>query len=72
MIHQTVDIAPLTTAQMARRCGADGWQLLATIRRGFLAEPARVGPFRVWRETDVDRVTAALRAAGYLPADEGT
>jgi hypothetical protein len=40
--------------------------ITAAVKRGFLAEPPRVGPFRMWTEADLPRVKAALVQAGYL------
>jgi hypothetical protein len=67
MTHHTLTAGPLTTGEIARRCGVDRWMVLAAIKRGFLGEPARCGPFRSWSAADVDRVRAALEAGGYLP-----
>jgi DNA-binding MarR family transcriptional regulator len=66
MSYQTLD-TPLTTGELAKLCNADAWQVLAAIRRGFLPEPLRIGHFRLWTPSDVDRVVQALTAAGYLP-----
>ena len=67
MTHDTLTAAPtLTTGEIAKACGADRWQVLAAIRRGFLGEPGRLGPFRLWSDADVPRVKVALIAAGYL------
>jgi hypothetical protein len=56
----------LTTGQFAKLCGVERWEILAAIRRGFLGEPGRCGPFRVWSRADVDRAKTALIKAGYL------
>jgi hypothetical protein len=67
--HITAD-ATLTTGEIAKACGADRWPALAAIRRGFLSEPTRCGPFRLWRPDDAPGVKAALTAAGYVAATE--
>jgi hypothetical protein len=56
-----------TTGQVCKHFDMAVWQLLQTIRRRFLAEPPRVGIYRVWLESDLPRVEAALRKADYLP-----
>jgi hypothetical protein len=60
-----------TTGQVAKRLGVEVWQLLRTIRLGHLAEPIRLGHFRVWVADDLPRVEAALRKAGYLKEATG-
>jgi hypothetical protein len=45
------------------------WQVRRTIERGFLAEPPRVGAYRVFTADDLPRIEAALRRVGYLPAE---
>ena len=58
-----------TTGDLCRHFGVLPWQMKQTIKRGFLAEPPRVSRYRIWLEADLPRVEAALRAAGYLPAE---
>ena len=55
------DAGRLTSGEIARLCGCDRWQLLASIRRGFLHEPGRCGPFRLWSPDDVPRVRRRRR-----------
>ena len=55
-----------TIGAIARHFGVDVWQVRGAILRGLLAEPPRVGIYRVWVESDLPRVRAALVAAGYL------
>jgi hypothetical protein len=59
-----------TTGTLARYFGIDVWQVLQAIKRGFLAEPPRVAIYRIWTESDLPNVRAALIAAGYLRAQE--
>lgn len=64
----------ISIGDVARRISAAGrqvstWQIRRTIDRGLLAEPERVGPYRVWSEDDLPTIEAALRAAGYLDAE---
>jgi hypothetical protein len=42
------------------------------IKRGFLAEPARLGRFRLFDPADLPRIAEALRAAGYSPTTPTT
>jgi hypothetical protein len=60
----------LTTGDLSKRFAIPTWQILQTIRRGFLAEPARVGIYRVFTEQDLPRVQQALERAGYLRSAE--
>lgn len=60
-----------TTGKLSAHFGVPQWQILQAIRRGFLAEPPRVGIYRVWSEAELPSVRAALVRAGYLPAEEG-
>jgi hypothetical protein len=59
-----------TTGQVAKYFDVPVWQLLQTIKRGFLPEPGRGGIYRVWVEADLPAVRAALIAAGYLRAEK--
>jgi len=58
-----------TTGALSKHFGVPVWQILQTIKRGFLAEPERVSIYRVWLESDLPVIRAALVKAGYL-ADE--
>ena len=55
-----------TTGDLSKHFRVPVWQILQTIRRGFLDEPGRVGIYRVWAADDLPRVRAALAAAGYV------
>jgi hypothetical protein len=59
-----------TTGDLCKRFGVMPWHIIQLLRRGFLEEPPRVGPFRYWTEADLSRVEDALRRAGYLPREE--
>ncbi len=55
---------------VAARYGLPTWKVRRAIVRGFLAEPARVGPCRVFTPEQLPAVEDALRRAGYLLAQE--
>jgi hypothetical protein len=59
--------ATYTTGDLAKHFDRPVWQILQTMRRGFLEEPPRIGIYRVWTEADLPRVRQALIEAGYLP-----
>jgi hypothetical protein len=59
-----------TAGELAKHFGVAHWQIVNTIKRGFLPEPPRVGLYRVWVESDLDQVRDALVRAGYLPEAE--
>jgi hypothetical protein len=59
----------LTLGQVARRCGVDLWQVQRLVDSGRLPEPPRVGKYRVFAESDVPAIRAALSKAGFLPPD---
>jgi hypothetical protein len=48
-------------------CPVSPWQIRRTIERGLLAEPPRVGAYRVFLAADLPLIEKALRKAGYLP-----
>jgi DNA-binding transcriptional MerR regulator len=56
----------LSIGAVAAHFGVPPWKLRRTIERGLLAEPPRVGVYRVFTATDLPHVEKALRAAGYL------
>jgi hypothetical protein len=60
-----------TTVDISKHFNVPVWQILQTIRRGFLVEPLRVKFFRVWDADDLPRVRQALTAAGYLAEEAG-
>jgi hypothetical protein len=56
----------LTLGQVAARYGVRLWQVRRLYERKLLPEPARVGAYRVIRESDLPQIGAALQRAGYL------
>jgi hypothetical protein len=56
----------LLIGEVAEHFGLEVWQVRNCVRRGILAEPARLGPQRVWFRKDLPQVEKALRAGGYL------
>jgi DNA-binding transcriptional MerR regulator len=61
-----------TISAVGRHFGVPAWQVRRLLERGLLPEPPRVGNYRVIAARDLARVQAALRRAGYLPAEEVT
>jgi hypothetical protein len=66
----------LSTVEMALEISAregvrvDAQHIRRAIARGHVPTPQRVGGWtQVFLETDVERVTEGLRAAGYLPLE---
>jgi hypothetical protein len=59
-----------TIGAVAAHFGCQPWQVRRAIERKLLDEPPRVGAYRVFVATDLPRIEAALRAAGYLPRQE--
>jgi hypothetical protein len=55
-----------TIGKLASYFRLHSWQVRRAIERGFLAEPPRVGAYRVFVAEDLPRIEAALREAGYL------
>jgi hypothetical protein len=51
---------------VARYHGVAPWQVRRAILRGYLREPARIGPFRVFTPQQLPEVREALIAAGYI------
>ena len=69
MIDMTTTDAPdriLTTGALAKRLGCEPWHVLRAVKAGMVPEPPRCGPFRCWREADVESVRAAMVQLGYL------
>jgi hypothetical protein len=66
----------LTLGDVARLHGLPVWKVRRLFERKLLAEPERVGRFRVIAATDLPNVESALRDAGYLlssaPARQST
>jgi hypothetical protein len=59
----------LTLGDIARHYGRPVWMVRRLYERGILSEPPRVGGYRVVPPADVPLVEAAMRRAGYLPAE---
>ncbi len=57
----------LTIGAVARHFKVSTWQLRRAIQRGLIAEPPRVGAYRVFVAADLPTVEQALRRGGYLP-----
>jgi excisionase family DNA binding protein len=55
-----------TVGQTARVFGVDSWHVRRLFERNLLPAPRRFGRHRVIPASDLPRVEAALRAAGYL------
>jgi len=60
----------LTLGTVAAHFGVPSWRMLATIKRGFLAEPKRMSTYRVFSPSDLPAIKEALIAAGYLRREE--
>jgi excisionase family DNA binding protein len=58
----------MTIGQAADRLGVPVWRLRRLITSGKLAEPDRFGGFRVFYESQLDGLRAALVAHGCLKA----
>jgi hypothetical protein len=56
----------LTLGDVARRHGLPTWKVRRVFERKFLAEPKRVGNYRVVRVGELPALAEALRQAGYL------
>lgn len=63
---------PLTIGDIAERYGVSAWKVRRIFERGLLPEPGRVGAYRVISADDLPKIEAALRQAGYLPAEVPT
>jgi hypothetical protein len=57
---------PLSIGDVALALGCRPWQIRRVIGRGLIAEPPRVGPYRVFVTGDLPRIRAALKEAGYV------
>lgn len=63
----TQNIPPAySVGAISRHYGVEPWQVRRAIARGFLGEPARVGPYRIFTPEQLPLVRAALIKAGYL------
>lgn len=60
----------LTTRQVADRLGVPTWQIQRLYETGRLPEPPRFGGKRAIPEAHLPEIAEALRARGWLPADE--
>lgn len=58
-----------TTNTLARKVGVSPWQVRRAIQRGFMAEPVRIGAYRVFLAADLPAIEAALERAGYLTSN---
>jgi len=56
----------LTLGQVAMHFAVPCWAVRQLFRRNLLAEPRRLGHFRLFTEADLPRVRKALVAGGYL------
>jgi hypothetical protein len=61
-----------TIGKVATHFGVQTWWIRRCIERKLLHEPKRVGAYRVWVESDLPAIEAALRKAGYLKDQEAT
>jgi hypothetical protein len=61
----------LTLGTIARRYGLPVWKVRRLWERGLLPPAQRVGAYRVVAESELPRVEAALRDAGYLQLKRG-
>ncbi|MBL8796940.1 MAG: hypothetical protein JNM56_23770 [Planctomycetia bacterium] len=63
-------MAFLTVGDLSRRFGLRDWHIRAVIKRGLIPAPPRVGQYRVFTPDQLPGIEQALRAAGYLRAEE--
>jgi hypothetical protein len=68
---KAVTSTPLTIGAVARHFGVSAWKIRRLFESGILAEPARVGAYRVIPPEQLPEIEAALRACGYLPPEGG-
>jgi hypothetical protein len=59
----------LTTGIIARRYGVAAWKVRRLWESGLMPPAPRLGMYRIVRVADLPAVEAALRKAGYLPAE---
>lgn len=55
-----------TIGQVEKLYGVPQWRIRRLIVEGKIAEPRRIGIFRVFEDTDLPGVERALRSAGLL------
>jgi len=60
----------VTIGDAAKRFGVQPWQVRRLFERGLLPPAPRVGAYRVIAVEDLEKVEAALKAVGYLLAEE--
>jgi len=58
--------ADLTLGDLARHFGIPLWKIQRIYQRGLLAQPRRIGGYRIVNARDLPVIAAALRTAGYL------
>lgn len=61
-----------TTRQVAETLGTDEWRIRRVFEDGTLPEPEKFGGKRCIRGTLIPQIVDALRARGWLPAEEAT
>lgn len=59
-----------TTGAVARLHGIPEWRVRRVFERKLLPDPGRAGTYRLIPASDLPKVEAALRAAGYLEPSE--
>lgn len=60
----------LTTGDVARHFRLPVWKVRRAMDRYFSGEARRVGPYRVFLPSDLEKIRAALVTAGYLSPAE--
>ncbi len=66
----TATAGVVTLGDLARHFKRPAWMIRRLFERRLLAEPERVGAYRVIPVSEIPKVETALRAAGYIAADE--
>ena len=56
----------LTAGQVADITGVQLWRLHRLIARGLIAEPRRIGHFRVFSRAELPAIRQAAEQAGYM------
>jgi DNA-binding transcriptional MerR regulator len=59
----------LTVGDVARHFGVPTWKVRRLYERGLLPPPVRAGLYRLVSADGLVEVEAALKRAGYLPAE---
>ena len=60
----------LTIGDVARMYGLPVWKVRRLFERGLLPPASRIGAYRVFDESEIPVIEAALRQAGYLDLQE--